>query len=40
MGWFGMVTNEMSKEEWENKFKELIDSLPKDTLITVVDCHI
>lgn len=40
MGWFGMSSNEMPDDEWNKKFNELIDSLPDDTRLTVVDCHI
>lgn len=40
MGWFGMAHNEMDKKEWDKKLKELINSLPDDTLISIYDCHI
>lgn len=40
MGWWAMVSNEMGQENWNEKFQELITGLPKDTLITAVDCHI
>lgn len=40
MGWFGMSSNELSEDEWDEKFKTLIEELSPDTLITVVDCHI
>ncbi|WP_186125987.1 hypothetical protein [Burkholderia gladioli] len=40
MGWFGMSRNEVGTDDWNRKFNELIDSLPDDTLLTVVDCHI
>ena len=40
MGWWGIVSNGMDLEEWSKKFHELIASLPDDTLMTVVDCHI
>jgi hypothetical protein len=40
MGWWGMSSNEMSHDEWNQKFNELIDSVPDDTLFTLVDCHI
>lgn len=40
MGWFGMSSDDMTQAEWNRKFNELIDSLPDDTLLTVVDCHI
>lgn len=40
MGWFGMSSDEMTQDEWDKKFMELFDSLPDDTMLTVVDCHI
>lgn len=40
MGWWGVVSNETDQATWNQKFNELIDSLPDDTLLTVVDCHI
>jgi hypothetical protein len=38
MGWFGVSSNE--DDDWVTKFNEKLDSLPDDTLLTVVDCHI
>lgn len=40
MGWWGMVSGETDQAEWNRQFNELIDGLPDDTLLTVVDCHI
>lgn len=40
MGWWGMGSNEMSQDEWNEKFWELIQSVPDDTKLTLVDCHI
>ena len=40
MGWFGMSTDSMTQAEWNRKVNELLDELPDDTLITIVDCHI
>jgi hypothetical protein len=40
MGWFGIVTDEMDQNEWDVKFNQMIDELPDDTLLTIVDCHI
>jgi hypothetical protein len=40
MGWWGAVSGEKDKGEWVRQFSELIDSLPSDTRLTVVDCHI
>jgi hypothetical protein len=38
MGWWGISTNE--QDSCDQKINELIDGLPDDTLITIVDCHI
>lgn len=40
MGWWGISTNEVPQEEWQNKVWELLLSLPDDTLISFYDCHI
>lgn len=40
MGWFGMSSDDVNRDEWARKFNEMLDSLPDDTEITVVDCHI
>lgn len=40
MGWFGCSTEETPHAEWNRRMNELLDSLPDDTLITIVDCHI
>lgn len=40
IGWFGLSGGEMSQADWNRKVNEVLDSLPDDTLITVVDCHI
>ncbi len=40
MGWWGITTNEMPQDQWDEEFKKLIEDLPDDTLLTVVDCHI
>lgn len=40
MGWRGIVTNDSGKDSWMYKAWEIIQSLPDDELITVVDCHI
>jgi len=38
MGWFGMSNND--NDNWTEELNKLIDSLPEDTLLTIVDCHI
>lgn len=40
MGWWGCVSDEKDQDEWRSQFGALIDGLPDDTLLTVVDCHI
>ena len=40
MGWWAMVSNEKKKKDWEAEFKEFIDGLDKNTMVTAVDCHI
>lgn len=40
MGWWGMTSNEISQDEWNDKFGELINSLDPETQLTLVDCHI
>jgi len=40
MGWWGCVSGEKNPGEWDREFAALIDSLPDDTQLTVVDCHI
>jgi hypothetical protein len=40
MGWWGVVHDEKNRDEWNLQFTALIDSLPEDTVLTVVDCHI
>ncbi len=39
-GWFGMSTDRASQEDWNLKVNTMLDALPEDTLLTVVDCHI
>lgn len=40
MGWWGAVSDEKDLDEWNKQFSDLVDGLPDDTLLTVVDCHI
>jgi hypothetical protein len=40
MGWWGMVSNEKDQDAWNEEFNRLLDDLPDNTLLTVVDCHI
>jgi hypothetical protein len=40
MGWWGCVSDEKDKDVWNEEFMNLIESVPDDTLLSVVDCHI
>lgn len=40
MGWFGMSSNNVDPDTWNERVWELLRDLPEDTLITAVDCHI
>lgn len=40
MGWWGSVSDEKDPEAWQKEFAQLMDGLPDDTILTVVDCHI
>ena len=40
MGWFGQASDEKEEEQWNKEFSILVDGLPDDILLTVVDCHI
>lgn len=39
-GWFGMFDDAMSADEWDRLYWEMLEKLPNDTRLTVVDCHI
>ena len=38
MGWWGMSSDE--DDNWSEEFDKMVKSLPEETLLTVVDCHI
>jgi hypothetical protein len=38
MGWFGMVSDE--KDDWEDTYANLLDKVPDDAWLVVVDVHI
>lgn len=40
MGWMACVSNGKNIEDWKSEFKEFLDNLDEDTIVTVVDCHI
>lgn len=40
MGWWGMSSDDISQNEWNEQFNKMIDELPDDTILTLVDAHI
>lgn len=40
MGWWGMSSNDVDQDVWNQKVMELIQSADDETLFTLVDCHI
>jgi hypothetical protein len=40
MGWWGCVSNENDHDTWDSDFNAMLDALPDDAWLTVVDCHI
>jgi len=40
MGWFAFVSDEKDKVVWAEEFNTMLKSLPGETWLTVVDCHI
>ena len=40
MGWWGMTSDEKEEDVWENEFREYLNSVPEDTVLTVIDFHI
>lgn len=40
MGWWGIVHDEKDDSAWAREFAKLIDDMPPETFLTVVDCHI
>ncbi len=40
MGWWAYVSNEKDNETWVSMFSKLLDELPDDTQLTVLDCHV
>lgn len=40
MGWFGMVSDEKDENSWAQHQAQMVDSLPDDVIITIVDVHI
>jgi len=40
MGWWGFSDDKITQDEWSEHFNQMIDSLPDDTILTIVDAHI
>ncbi len=40
MGWWAMVSDETSDQSWEKQFKDFIDSIDYNCIVTAVDFHI
>lgn len=40
MGWFGVVSNEIDADEWNERVGKFLDALPDDAQVSIVDCHI
>lgn len=40
MGWWACVSNEKDPQAWSREFNKMLDSLPDDTQLTLVDAHI
>ncbi len=40
MGWWGMVSDEKGRRGWSRHLAELLQGLPGEYCLTVVDCHI
>ena len=40
MCWFGVVADEMPQDDWNAQYGAMIDALPDDAILTIVDCHI
>jgi hypothetical protein len=40
MGWWGMSSDEMTQDEWNDLYYKMLDELPDNTLLSVYDCHI
>lgn len=40
MGWWGMTSNEMEQDDWDNNFKRYLKLVEDDCLVTVIDFHI
>jgi hypothetical protein len=39
MGWWGIVANEKEADMWAAEFTAMLDALPDNAVLTIVDCH-
>lgn len=40
MGWWGLSSGDMDKDEWDDKVRDYMKSLDENIVLTQVDCHI
>lgn len=40
MGWWGVVSDETEKDVWNEEFRKMLDSVPDDHWLSIIDCHI
>ena len=40
MGWWGFVADEKDKDTWAEQVNALLDGLPDNEILSVIDCHI
>ena len=40
MGWWAMVSNKKEPNVWDEEYKNIIESIGDDEIITILDCHI
>lgn len=40
MGWWAIVSDEKGQDAWNRELASLVENLPDETTLTVVDCHI
>jgi len=40
MGWWKFVSNEKEPKDWNKEFKNLLDEIPDDTMLSIYDCQI
>jgi hypothetical protein len=40
MGWFACVSNEKDQSSWEEELEDILNTVPEDEWLTLVDCHI